>query len=404
MVTGGGTAAFASVGEWKAACHPYEIMMAPISPPTWLCPVGPETEEHRRNPGAAEEALTTAFGTETSGLQRDWNEELQSCRELPRATLKDRILRDRALFRVHSEFTDAAAKGARAVIGRCIPPLNPTDPERYHMYVHNSIFFSFAIDGDFARLQQLREKELKEKAAAEAEAAAAPEDPPPTPVPTPEAPTPEAAEAVEGAEGVAEEGGESEQASYSSANNDLQGTALVAAADVAGLHTLAMAVVAFRGHRLVAQTIIPGILYGDKTAALQYGSVDNGVHIKHGADFHSKVGLLAEQLHLKEHKVADGEGETGQLYTSVEAKGIKGTDDRLYLLDLMRLTPRDANFQGTATRLLVLRPELIAAYCRDRAAETHAFNNNVFTKFKLGGTAEVRPTPPFYTTSLLHPS
>ena len=354
-------------------------MMAPVSPPSWLCPLGPE--EHKRNPGAAEEALTTAFGTETSGLQRDWNEELQSCRDLPRATLKDRILRDRALFRVHSEFTDAAAKGARAVIGRCIPPLNPTDLERYHMYVHNSIFFSFAVDGDFARLQQLREKELKEKAAADA--AASPEEP----SAAPEAP------ASEAAEGVAEDGGESEQASYSSANNDLHGTALVAAADVAGLHTLAMVVVAFRGHRLVAQTIIPGILYGDKTAALQYGSVDNGAHIKHGADFHQKVGQLAEQLHLKEHKVADGEGEEGLLYTSVEAKGIKGTDDRLYLLDLMRLTPRDANFQGTATRLRVLRPELVAAYCKDRADAPHAFNTNAFTRFQLGGTAEVRPAP-----------
>lgn len=46
-----------------------------------------------------------------------------------------RILRDRALYKVSSDFVDAALNGAIGVISRCIPPINPTDPECLHMSV-----------------------------------------------------------------------------------------------------------------------------------------------------------------------------------------------------------------------------------------------------------------------------
>lgn len=46
-----------------------------------------------------------------------------------------RILRDRALYKVTSDFVDAATSGAVGVISRCIPPINPTDPECFHMLV-----------------------------------------------------------------------------------------------------------------------------------------------------------------------------------------------------------------------------------------------------------------------------
>lgn len=46
-----------------------------------------------------------------------------------------RILRDRALYKVTSDFVDAATNGAVGVINRCIPPINPTDPECFHMLV-----------------------------------------------------------------------------------------------------------------------------------------------------------------------------------------------------------------------------------------------------------------------------
>lgn len=46
---------------------------------------------------------------------------------------------------------------------------------------------------------------------------------------------------------------ESEQATYASSNNDLKGTKAYQEADVPGLYNLAMAIIDYRGHRVVAQ-------------------------------------------------------------------------------------------------------------------------------------------------------
>lgn len=142
---------------------------------------------HKRDAARAENVLTLSFGSELIGMQRDWNEELQSCREFPHSTdpercspfpfvleyaykraiswiflvyvifkyssckeikfaskisytpylnfLLCRIMRDRALYKVTSDFVDAATNGAIGVINRCIAPINPTDPECFHMLV-----------------------------------------------------------------------------------------------------------------------------------------------------------------------------------------------------------------------------------------------------------------------------
>lgn len=46
------------------------------------------------------------------------------------------------------------------------------------------------------------------------------------------------------------------------------------------LYTLATSVVDFLGARVVAQSIIPGILSGDQQSRLVYGAVESGVKIK----------------------------------------------------------------------------------------------------------------------------
>lgn len=48
--------------------------------------------DHKRDPARAEDALALSFGTELIGMQRDWNEELQSCREFPHKTLQERFV------------------------------------------------------------------------------------------------------------------------------------------------------------------------------------------------------------------------------------------------------------------------------------------------------------------------
>ncbi|XP_076911185.1 clustered mitochondria protein-like [Bidens hawaiensis] len=347
--------AFREMLERKASAHPFENIQSLLPPNSWLGlhPV----PDHKRDAARAENSLTLSFGSELIGMQRDWNEELQSCREFPHASPQERILRDRALYKVSSDFVDAAIRGAIGVISRCIPPINPTDPECFHMYVHNNIFFSFAVDSD---LEQLSRKQSSDPNLNSSEK------------------TLTKSSKVNGENGVVEEVSdapaevqlaESEQATYASSNNDLKGTKAYQEADVPGLYNLAMAIVDYRGHRVVAQSVLPGILQGDKSDSLLYGSVDNGKKISWNQDFHAKVLEASKRLRVKEHSVVDGSGNVFQIAAPVECKGIVGSDDRHYLLDLMRVTPRDANYTGPNSKFCILRPELITAYCQAEAAK-----------------------------------
>ncbi|XP_043691456.1 clustered mitochondria protein isoform X2 [Telopea speciosissima] len=370
--------AFRELLERKASAHPFENVQSLLPPNSWLeeYPV----PDHKRDAARAEDALNLTFGSELIGMQRDWNEELQSCREFPHSTPQERILRDRALYKVTSDFVDAAISGAIGVINRCIPPINPTDPECFHMYVHNNIFFSFAVDADVGQLSKNHSSNVKVSI-----------DSTGSSLDSPEKASSDVSLGVGGISNSDRSDGsnsevhdvidvspdvsadtqlaDSEQATYASANNDLRGTKAYQEANVPGLYNLAMAIIDYRGHRVVAQSIIPGILQGDKSDSLLYGSVDNGKKICWNEAFHSKVLEAAKRLHLKEHSVLDGSGNVVKLAAPVECKGIVGSDDRHYLLDLMRVTPRDANYTGPGSRFCVLRPELVAAFCQAEAAE-----------------------------------
>lgn len=48
----------------------------------------------------------------------------------------------------------------------------------------------------------------------------------------------------------------------------------------------------------------------------------------------------------KELKYKDSKGETHVVHGSLGVKGIKGTDGRKYVLDLLRLGVRDANYKN----------------------------------------------------------
>ncbi|XP_019186851.1 PREDICTED: clustered mitochondria protein-like isoform X2 [Ipomoea nil] len=336
---------------------------------------------HTRDAARAENALTLSFGSELIGMQRDWNEELQSCREFPHGTPQERILRDRALYKVTSDFVDAATSGAIGVISRCIPPINPTDPECFHMYVHNNIFFSFAVDADLEQLSKRKTSdslsEVEITSPIQLSSEKIPNNLPhgASEISNGEKPTASSAEHVNGMLDSAVGGpaenqlAESEQATHASANNDLKGTKAYQEADVPGLYNLAMAIIDYRGHRVVAQSVLPGILQGDKSDSLLYGSVDNGKKICWNEKFHSKVVEAAKRLHLKLHAVYDGSGNIFELAAPVECKGIVGSDDRHYILDLMRVTPRDANYSGPGSRFCILRPELITAFCQVEATD-----------------------------------
>jgi protein TIF31 len=114
------------------------------------------------------------------------------------------------------EFRRAARDGAVAVMRGKIPPINPHDEPRCHVFVLNNIFFSFAVD--------VREM-------------------------------------------FADCGGDRTAASL--AMHDLKGVQMLNQLDVPGLHTLATVIVDFLGHRIVAQSIVPGILQGEQASSLE---------------------------------------------------------------------------------------------------------------------------------------
>ncbi|KAK1941603.1 Clustered mitochondria protein [Phytophthora citrophthora] len=282
----------------------------------WNTPVAAAEEEHHYDLNRAEDELCASYGMDERGVLRDWNEEYQCCRELPKESLKDEIVRARVMYKIVTEFVEAATQGAVAIVEGNIPPINPMDDKSAHVYVFNNIFFSVSIDGNSTK------------------------------------------DAAGG-----------EENAFSAANRDLQGVKAFNEADVKGLHTLATTVVDYLGVRVIAQSLIPGILMGDAASKLVYGSVDHGKTIAANSDMHKLMLEAGAKLHIAERNikplgkteadlaaekemealgapVSGGEASTevATICGAVEAKGIQGSDGRLYVLDLVRITPKDWNF------------------------------------------------------------
>eukprot|EP00466_Bigelowiella_natans_P004222 jgi/Bigna1/69564/fgenesh1_pg.9_\ len=275
-------------------------------------------EERRYDWNRAEDSLLTTYGMEGGrGVLRDWNEEYQCCHEMPRDTLVDRILYNRTKYRVYLDFRDAAVKGACAVINGNIPPINPTDEERAWVYLYNKIFFSLTIDGR---------------------------------------------------DNYKDIGGD--RVSHCNASHDILGITEFERADIKELYTLATLSVDYRGHRVLAQSIIPGIFHGDQASSHVYGCMDSTDTIKFDTNFHGLMQKAAEKLHIKEHTLIDKDGSNVTLASAIETKGIIGSDRRHYVLDLTRVFPRDANFPDYKQHpTALLRPELIMQYCWQKVRE-----------------------------------
>ena len=92
-----------------------------------------------------ESFLLNLYGLDPTA-SREWNEELQLCRDLPRQDFFQRLNRDKSLIKSHADFLEAGIEGAKAIVDRILSPLNPNDGRLQQVYVYNNLFFSFAID------------------------------------------------------------------------------------------------------------------------------------------------------------------------------------------------------------------------------------------------------------------
>uniref|UniRef100_A0A8D3DXA1 Clustered mitochondria protein homolog n=1 Tax=Scophthalmus maximus TaxID=52904 RepID=A0A8D3DXA1_SCOMX len=320
---------FTALQKKRVQRHPFERIATPFQVYSWTAP----QVDHAMDCVRAEDAYTSRLGYEEHipGQTRDWNEELQTTRELSRKNLPERLLRERAIFKVHSDFAAAATRGAMAVIDGNVMAINPGEETRMQMFIWNNIFFSLGFD--------VRDhyRELGGDAAAHA------------------APT-----------------------------NDLNGVRAYGAVDVEGLYTLGTVVVDYRGYRVTAQSIIPGILEREQEQSVIYGSIDFGKTVVTHSKYMELLEKTSRPLKVQRHNVLNEKNDSVELCSSVECKGIIGNDGRHYILDLLRTFPPDLNFlpvdgeelppesrhQGFPRqhrhRLACLRQELIEAFVEHR--------------------------------------
>ncbi|XP_015110281.1 clustered mitochondria protein homolog [Diachasma alloeum] len=280
---------FTAMQRRRTQRHPFERVATPYQLYAWSAP----QTEHTIDAIRAEDTFSAKLGYEEHipGQTRDWNEELQTTRELPRKNLPERLLRERAIFKVHSDFVAAATRGAVAVIDGNVMAINPGEEAKMQMFIWNNIFFSLGFD--------VRDhyKELGGDAAA-----------------------------------------------FVAPRNDLQGVRVYAAVDLPGLYTLGTVVIDYRGYRVTAQSIIPGILEREQEQSVVYGSIDFGKTVLTHPKYLELLNKAGQQLKILPHKVINDANEEIELCSSVECKGIIGNDSRHYVLDLLRTFPPDVNF------------------------------------------------------------
>jgi protein TIF31 len=296
----------------------------------WLVPgTAAQTHQHQPDATRAQEAYLIG-GVDGAENLRDWNEEFQTTKELPRDTLQDRVFRERLTSKLFADYNEAAARGAVLVARGEVAPLNPTEGRDAQIFIYNNIFFSFGADG----------------------------------VAT-----------------FASEGGD--EAARVAVGKDVVGVKAVNQLDITDLYTPGTVVVDYLGKRIVGQSIVPGIFKQREPGEHQidYGGVEGRDVVTENETFVPVFEKLSKALRVKKHAVWDKEGKRHDLEGSVETKGLLGTDGRKYVLDLYRVAPLDVKWADEIAstqegqfgeyphRMSVLRSELVEIYWRMKLQE-----------------------------------
>ncbi|KAF2797972.1 hypothetical protein K505DRAFT_268517 [Melanomma pulvis-pyrius CBS 109.77] len=297
----------------------------------WMVPAPNSSHTTHMSDLARTQESYLISGAENTETLRDWNEEFQSTREMPKEAVQDRVFRERLTSKLFADYNDAATRGAMLVARGEIAPLNPTEAKDAQIFVYNNIFYSFGADGV-------------------------------------------------GTFGT--EGGD--EAARVAVGKDVFGVRAVNNLDIQGLFTSGTVVVDYLGKRIVGQSIVPGIFKQRDPGEHQidYGAVEGKEIVADDKSFIPLFEQVSKALRVKKHPVWDKDNARHELEGSVETKGLIGTDGRRYALDLYRLTPLDVTWveehwsepseDGEAKpkdkdyphRMATLRPELVESYGR----------------------------------------
>lgn len=240
----------------------------------------------------------------TNGVDRaenvkDWNDEFQGIKEFSREAFHERLLRDRLLNKYIQDYTATAVPTAMEIVKGNIPPMNPNEEHDKQIFLRNNIFYSFAVNATSASGNH----------------------------------------------------DENEGARYCF-NKDLATVKLMNRLDLPNVSNLLTCIVDYLGERVICQAPVPGIFSeqtnGDPETAdkIVHGHAVESNKIYVSDEFNELLKPVAEAFHLKTHKVEleSGAASKKELTLSKDTKGIVGTDNRNYVIDLYRTTPLDITF------------------------------------------------------------
>lgn len=236
------------------ATEPYFLAQVQQPVQSWVAKTTPEESVRVSSVDSLGPTLVPLFGIDPKQMH-DWNEEFQVVQNFPGENFIQRMQKDRAVSKVYNDFLEAATQGAMAIIEGKMTPLNPNEQLRQHVYVYNQIFFSFGVDHST---------------------------------------------------NYSDSASNDQNPSYTQSNHDLTGLRQLHKLGIPDLYHLATCLVNYCGHRVICQSIIPGILNNNDLASLaEYGAVDERKNIVANEEFHKLMTKVAEALHIKNCKVID---------------------------------------------------------------------------------------------------
>lgn len=354
----------------------------------WFLPEDTVTGTHTDAARALDEFAGPASASFEDTASRDWNEDLQSIAALPQTTSEEVLLRQQLLHKTYGEFVKAATNGVIAIEeGRMKPLPSSLEATDGCVYVSNNIFYTRVAS------EQNRNKNLAKHREVIAKRFAA----------TADIEDLEAAVVPQSAGDAEAEALEAENAmdrtSCLSPSYDLKGVRLMNELGVEGIHAVGTCVIDYAGHRFQCQTIIAGILSAARESRVVYGSMDDGASVAADEGVAELMRKVAERLRIAERSyktvLNDGQSAAAAVTTpdkpesdvsivgALESKVVRGSDGRLYALDIARLTPRDpVYYDRVAERMRTA--ESGDAEAKDKESESEE---------KVAEDATPKPTP-----------
>lgn len=297
-------------------------------PARWIEQQGQsEIQKHTYNTSRATFHMNDLYGLNPK-VYRDWNEEMFNFKTLPYEMTMEKVNRMKLTKRLQSDFLEAAYLGAKAIVENKLMPFNYVSPKIEQCYIFNNIFYTWAYDDYLLNCPTLVDPNTKD--------------------------------ILNNLKDIT---------TNSCSNNDLRNLNLLVQADLKDINTINTVIVDYMGHRLLCQSMIPGILGCEQKTWAKHGCIDDSKTIVFDSNFNDALKKICEYFQLNDSIMyADKDNKMYDVAGPIEVKGVKGYDNRMFIYDLMRLSPRDLNYvkndanPGATFESFLLRNELIHNY------------------------------------------